>query len=69
MSQEWERLADPTATTAYAQVVLTLTELAGIERVRFMIDGTEIAAPTVNQGFQDVVAAEDYAGLDPNPDG
>lgn len=65
MSAEWERLADPTATTAYAQVVLTLTDLRDIERVQFLIDGQEIAAPTAARGQQAVVTADDYALLDP----
>lgn len=69
MSVEWERLADPTRTTAYAQVVLTLTDLPNVDRVRFLIQGREVVAPTVNRGTQDVVSADDYAGLDPDPDG
>jgi spore germination protein GerM len=69
MSAEWERLADPTATTAYAQVVLTLTDLPDIERVQFLIEGQEIAAPTAARGQQAIVTADDYALLDPNSGG
>jgi hypothetical protein len=66
MSAEWETLTEPTSTTAYAQVVLTLTELPGVERVRFLVEGRESVAPTVNRGNQAVVEADDYAGLDPD---
>jgi len=66
MSGEWGELADPGATTAYAQVVLTLTELDGVEQVRFLIEGAPRAAPTVNQGQRDVVSESDYIDLDPD---
>ncbi|HEX7135166.1 MAG TPA: GerMN domain-containing protein [Iamia sp.] len=71
MSAEWEGLADPTATTAYAQVVLTLTDLPDVERVQFLIEGQEIAAPTAARGQQAIVTADDYALLVPEsgPDG
>ncbi|HEV7720042.1 MAG TPA: GerMN domain-containing protein [Iamia sp.] len=65
LSDEWETLVQPGALLAYAQVVLTLTDLNGIERVRFLVGGKAVKAPTINQGDLDTVTAQDYAGLDP----
>lgn len=65
LSDDWESLVQPGALLAYAQVVLTLTDLGGVERVRFRIEGVGIPAPTINQGDLDTVDAADYAGLDP----
>jgi germination protein M len=65
LSDEWDSLVQPNALLAYAQVVLTLTDLNGVERVRFLVDGEGVAAPTINQGDLDTVTADDYAGLDP----
>lgn len=68
MSDGWETLVQPGALLAYAQVVLTVTDLAGVERVQFLVGGQGIPAPTINQGDLEVVTAEEYAGLDPGPD-
>lgn len=64
MSEEWGTLGAG-ATGAYAQVVFTLTDLPGLARVRFLIDGEEISAPTVNEGAQVVVDRSDYASFEP----
>lgn len=65
MSSEWGELNDPAALYAYGQVVLTLTELAGVEAVRFSIDGADVdAVPTVNNAASEVVEAADYAALE-----
>jgi len=64
LSAEWDTLADPTALYAYAQVVLTLTELASVERIRFLIEGDPVdAPPTVNQEPSETVEADDYEPL------
>jgi len=66
MSAEWDTLADPSALYAYGQVVLTLTELTSVERIRFLIEGDPVdAPPTVNQEPSDTVEASDYAALRP----
>jgi len=65
LSDEWETLVQPGALLAYAQVVLTLTDLNGVEQVRFLVGGEGVPAPTVNRGDLDTVTAGDYAGLDP----
>lgn len=64
LSSEWDTLGDPNALYAYGQVVLTLTELPGIERIRFLIEGRPVdAPPTVNQEPSVTVEAADYAAL------
>ncbi|QYG92771.1 GerMN domain-containing protein [Iamia sp. SCSIO 61187] len=65
LSAEWGELLVPDALYAYAQVVLTLTELPGVEGVRFLVEGQPVdAAPTVNETPTEVVEAEDYATLE-----
>lgn len=68
MSTEWSQLGGPTALTAYAQVVLTLTDLPGVDEVQFLIDDEGVRAPTVNDGLIEVVDASDYTELDPTPE-
>jgi hypothetical protein len=64
LSAEWDTLADPSALYAYGQVVLTLTELSSVERIRFLIEGDPVdAPPTVNQEPSETVEAEDYEPL------
>lgn len=64
MSEEWEQLGTG-ATAAYAQVVFTVTDIPGIELVRFSIGGDDIEAPTVNEGTKSVVERGDYASFAP----
>lgn len=65
LSEEWLSLGEPNISTAYAQVVFTLTDLPGVARVRFRVDGEDIQAQTPTQGPLDVVTAADYPALDP----
>lgn len=65
LSAEWGELLVPDALFAYAQVVLTLTELPGVEGVRFLVEGEPVdSAPTVNETPTEVVEADDYAALE-----
>lgn len=62
LSAEWGTLAAPTDLFAYGQVVLTLTEMRDVERIRFLIEGDPVdAPPTANQEPSETVTAEDYA--------
>ncbi len=62
LSAEWGTLAAPNDLLAYGQVVLTLTEMPGVERVRFLVEGDPVdAPPTANQEPSATVTAEDYA--------
>jgi hypothetical protein len=64
LSEAWGALENPAALFAYAQVVLTLTELPGVDGVRFLVEGEAVdTAPTVNQTPSDIVTAEDYTEL------
>lgn len=60
LSQEWLTLGDPYITTANAQVVFTLSDLPGVDQVRFRVDGRDIQAQTPNRGPLDVVTVDDY---------
>lgn len=65
MNSDWGMLQGQSALYAYAQVVLTL-DRAGVERVRFTVDGEPVAdAPTDTQGPKEVLTADDYAALAP----
>lgn len=52
-------IQNPDSTTAFSQVVFTVTEIDDVDRVRFLRDGEAITAQTV-AGSQDVVTPTDY---------
>ena len=65
-SDEWGELQGESATGAYGQVVLTVTELAGVKRVTFLVAGEVVPAPTSDQGNeQQVVTRASYRSLEP----
>jgi spore germination protein GerM len=63
--EQWQSLSGDTATGAYAQVVLTVTRLDGVQSVQFVLDGEVIRAPTSEGSLQEVVTDSDYRALDP----
>lgn len=63
LSESWNDLQGPEATQAYAQVVLSLTELDDVDRVRVLVEGESIQASTPT-GDKDVVVRRDYAELE-----
>jgi len=69
LTADWNDIRGESALGAYAQVVLTATELDGIESVRFVSEGTPIPAPTTIESDKDVVTRADYSSLDPLANG
>lgn len=63
LSESWNSLQGPEALQGYAQVVLSLTELDEVRRVRFLVEGEPIQASTPT-GDQDVVQRRDYIELE-----
>lgn len=64
LSDEWSTLRGPEQTRAYAQVVLTVTELDAVQSVRFRVMGDAVDAPTPTAS-KDEVRRSDYAALEP----
>lgn len=68
LSRRFGRVVGPARQAAVAQIVLTLTELPGVERVRFEVAGDPVTVPTPDQGDADVVDECDMAPLLADPD-
>jgi spore germination protein GerM len=60
LSKEINQVGGTTSKTAYAQLTLTLTSVPGINKVSFLTEGVQVAAPT-DKGNVTVVRADDYA--------
>lgn len=60
LSKEINQVGGTTSKTAYAELTLTLTSVAGISKVSFLTEGVQVAAPT-DKGNVTVVRADDYA--------
>jgi len=69
LSAEFQAPADPDAITLrIAQVVWTLTQLPGVEEVRFAVDGSEISVATDDGHSVDrPVSRADYDRFAPSP--
>lgn len=68
VSAEFDNLVGTVRTQATAQIVMTATDLPGIDQVAFRIDGqpTQVFSPT--RGDSDSVGPCDYVGLLPTED-
>lgn len=66
LSEQWREVRGPNQPQAYAQIVLSVTELLGVEQVRFQVAGDPIPAPTPASGPEDAVSRSDYRALDPD---
>ncbi len=65
MNAVWDELRVPDLLGACAQVVYTLTEISGISRVAFTVEGQPFLAPTVSNARLAVVTRDDYEELAP----
>lgn len=60
LSKEINQVGGTTSKSAYGQLTLTLTSVAGINKVSFLTEGVQVAAPT-DKGNVTVARADDYA--------
>jgi spore germination protein GerM len=65
LSSEFLSVQGTELVKAFAQIVWTVSELDGVERVRFLVDGQEIRAQDADGAEQDVVSESDYRSLAP----
>jgi hypothetical protein len=63
LSQEFGNLVGIGGTQATAQIVLTATELEGIEAVSFQVQGRPVLVVSPTSGDSETVGACDYVGL------
>lgn len=66
LSEQWGAVRGPNQPQAYAQIVLSVTEVPGVDQVRFFVAGDPVPAPTPASGNEDVVTRGDYRALDPD---
>ena len=65
LSSEFLSVQGTELVKAFAQIVWTVSELDGVEQVRFLVDGQEIRAQDADGAEQDVVSQADYRALAP----
>ena len=67
LTMEWSSdLQGPDELVAYAQVVLTATDLPGVNSVRFQVEGVPIAEVPTDDEPKTQVTGDDYRELDPS---
>lgn len=66
LSEEWASVRGTNQLAAYAQIVLSVTDVPGVKQVRFLVAGDGVAAPTATSGTEDIVTRADYRLLDPS---
>jgi spore germination protein GerM len=65
LSSEFLSVQGTELVKAFAQIVWTVSELDGVDQVRFLVDGQEIRAQDADGVEQDVVSQADYGPLAP----
>ncbi len=68
LSSEFDDVVGAGRQLAAAQIVMTVTELSGIERARFTVEGREVSMPSPASGDRPVLEACDYLPLLPTDD-
>lgn len=66
LTMEWSLLQGPDELAAYAQVVLTATDLPQVNSVRFQVEGESIPEVPTDDEPKTQVTADDYRELDPS---
>ncbi|WCO65254.1 GerMN domain-containing protein [Iamia majanohamensis] len=66
LTMEWSLLQGPDELVAYAQVVLTATDLPEVNSVRFQVEGEPIAEVPTDDEPKTQVTGDDYRELDPS---
>ncbi len=66
LNEEWSTLLGPDQLGAYAQVVLSVTDLPEVRAVRFRVDGEPIDEVPTEGDPRAEVTGGDYRGLDPS---